>query len=86
MMIVRVRRAPSCLGSRKMGTPLLTASMPVIAVHPLANARVTSQADAVATAAPGGAGNAATGGGCGPSVRTRTAPTTRTRSMLATKR
>jgi len=39
MMAVRVRRAAGTTGSRKACTPLLTASTPVIAVHPLANAR-----------------------------------------------
>ena len=35
-------------GSRKAATPLLTASTPVIAVQPLANARSTSQMPRVA--------------------------------------
>ncbi len=39
MMIVRVRRAFATTGSRNACTPLLTASTPVIAVQPLANAR-----------------------------------------------
>ena len=38
MMIVNVRFAVFAHGSRKAFTPLLTASTPVIAVQPLANA------------------------------------------------
>ncbi len=40
MMIVSVRWAWRIVGGLKMGTPLLTASTPVIAVHPLAKARI----------------------------------------------
>ena len=41
--MVRVRRAHFQAGSRKAITPLLTASTPVMAVQPLANARSSSQ-------------------------------------------
>ena len=41
-MAVSVRRALVTTGSRKALTPLLTASTPVIAVQPLANARSSS--------------------------------------------
>ena len=43
-MAVRVRLAVRTLGSRNSGTALLTASTPVIAVVPLANDRISSQA------------------------------------------
>ena len=42
MIAVSVRRAWSTHGSRKALTPLLTASTPVIAVQPLAKARISS--------------------------------------------
>ena len=38
MIAVRVLCAFGIVGWRNNGTPLLTASMPVMAVHPLANA------------------------------------------------
>ena len=37
MMMVSVSRRYGIVGGRKTGTPLLTASTPVMAVHPLAN-------------------------------------------------
>ncbi len=42
MIAVSVRCAFLIVGLRKRGTPLLTASTPVIAVHPLAKARTRS--------------------------------------------
>ena len=42
-MMVSVRFALGRVGSRNAGTPLRTASTPVIAVQPLANARISSQ-------------------------------------------
>lgn len=48
-MNVSVRRAFLARGSRNALTPLLTASIPVIAVHPFANERTTSQRPAAAT-------------------------------------
>ncbi len=61
MIAERVRRACRTVGSRNAPTPLLTASTPVIAVHPLANARIRSQklAPVVATGKVGGANIAA---------------------------
>ena len=53
-MAVRVRRAWFTAGSRKAVTPLLTASTPVImAVQPLAKARIKSQNDAPISAGAG---------------------------------
>jgi hypothetical protein len=43
MMIVSVRLAFFCVGSRKALTPLDTASTPVMAVHPLAKTLARSQ-------------------------------------------
>ena len=43
MMMVRVRLAFFWVGSRKAMTPLLTASTPVMAVHPLAKTLASSQ-------------------------------------------
>ena len=74
VIAVSVRRAPSTLGTRKIGTPLLTASIPVIAVLPLANARTSSHAltgiVASVTRAEG-----ATGLGCQSAPIARTTPT-----------
>ena len=42
-MMVKVRRAVGTTGSRNALTPLLTASTPVMAVHPLAKAWRISQ-------------------------------------------
>lgn len=42
-MIVSVRLAFFCVGSRKALTPLDTASTPVMAVHPLAKTLARSQ-------------------------------------------
>src|SRR3954453_20837671 len=61
-MRVSVRRAFFTFGFAKMGTALLTASTPVIAVQPLANARMSNHAlTGIAVAASGG--GAATGVG-----------------------
>ena len=62
MIAVRVRRAWRTAGSRKAPTPLLTASTPVIAVQPLANARIRIQRLA-AVAAEGMRGGRPTGVG-----------------------
>ena len=65
MMMVSVRLALSVFGSRKAVTPLLTASTPVMAVHPLAKTFINSQS--VSTPVAGGnAGGATTGIGCPP--------------------
>ena len=53
MIIVKVRLAKTTLGWRKMGTALLTASTPVSAVQPLANARNKSHVAAVVVIAAG---------------------------------
>jgi hypothetical protein len=49
MMIVKVRFANIVVGLRKIGTALLTASTPVNAVHPLANALINNQMETVVT-------------------------------------
>src|ERR1035437_9522832 len=50
MMMVSARRACLGAGSRNAITPLLTASTPVMAVHPLAKARTSSHALTLAVA------------------------------------
>ena len=65
MITVSVFRAVAAVGSRNAFTPLLTASTPVMAVHPLAKAFSSSQADTAAVAAAG-AGGEITGAGCPP--------------------
>ena len=62
MMAVSVRWAWRTAGSRKAVTPLLTASTPVIAVQPLAKARIRTQRLA-AVAAAGSVAGASTGTG-----------------------
>src|SRR5262249_25270279 len=62
-----VRCAAFTTGSLNACTPLLTASTPVIAVHPLANARTSSHAPAAPTAAGAGCGDT-TGAGCPPAI------------------
>ena len=61
-MAVSVRRALVTCGSRNASTPLLTASTPVIAVQPEANARSNSHR-LIAAVALGSGGGATTG--CG---------------------
>ena len=56
MMADSVRLALTTAGSRKAVTPLLTASTPVIAVQPLANARSTIHQPAAEVAAITGGG------------------------------
>ena len=51
MMALSARCAFGIVGVRKSGTPLLTASTPVMAVHPFANARIRIQTVALADAA-----------------------------------
>src|SRR5205823_4583886 len=65
---------------RNAGTPLLTASTPVIAVHPLAKDRRSSHAPAVATT-DGGGGGATTGTGWPPCAAAFATP-----SAITTKR
>jgi hypothetical protein len=47
MMMVRVRLAFFCVGSRKALTPFETASTPVMAVHPLAKTLARSQRESI---------------------------------------
>src|SRR4029077_2034760 len=75
MIIVKVARAFLTLGSRKAGTPLLTASTPVIAVQPLENAFTSSHALTAATAGSG-LGVGTTGTGCPPWSQVFQSPTT----------
>ena len=61
-MAVKVRWACRTAGSRKAVTPLLTASTPVIAVQPLANARIkTHRLTAVVAAGSVAGGSTGTG-------------------------
>jgi hypothetical protein len=83
-MATRVRRACTTAGSRKTLVALLTASTPVIAVHPLANALTRSHAPAVAVAA-GAAGGAITPTGAPAFSQARTTPMTRIRVRHPTK-
>ena len=62
MIAVNVRWACGTAGSRKAVTPLLTASTPVMAVQPLAKARIKIQRLAAVVAAGSDAG-ASTGDG-----------------------
>src|SRR5215469_16313255 len=78
---VSVRCAVRTEGSRKSGTPLLTASTPVIAVVPLANDRMSSQVVTAAVAGPGGGGGV-TGTGCPFEAIVRITPTTITTSSV----
>ncbi len=64
---VSVRCALATVGFRKSGTPLLTASTPVIAVHPLAKAFTMSQTERFSVGI-GAGGGATTGTGCPPCV------------------
>ena len=57
-----------------MGTPLLTASTPVIAVQPLPKLLASIHKVGAATAAGGGTGGATTGEGWPPSARARPTP------------
>jgi hypothetical protein len=64
-IIARVNRAQFTTGSLNACTPLLTASTPVIAVHPLANAfNIIHQVTCSFAGAT--AGNAAAASGCPP--------------------
>jgi hypothetical protein len=81
---VRVRLAYFTDGSLKSGTPLLTASTPVMAVQPLANARSSSQMLAVAPAAASGGGGT-TGTGCPSAEIALTIPINRITAKSTTK-
>ena len=69
-------------GSLKAPTPLLTASTPVMAVQPAANARNSSQS-VTASVPSGTAGGATTGVGL-PPVQASQAPAARTKPRLST--
>src|ERR1700683_676734 len=83
MIEVRARWALGIVGTRKSGTPLLTASTPVIAVHPFANARTRIHRVAACVAAAIG-GRAATGVGWPPLAIALTTPTTTTMTSVTT--
>ena len=68
-MMASVQRALLTRGSRNPSTQLLTASTPVIAVQPLANARNNSHRLSASTAL-GGGGGGTTGCGWPPLVMT----------------
>ena len=84
-MAVSVRWASLTAGSAKALMPLLTASTPVIAVQPLANARKSSQRP-TASAAFGKAGGGVTGTGWPPLPTVPINPQRRTRPKLPMKR
>ena len=79
MIAVRVLRAWGTAGSRKAPTPLLTASTPVIAVQPLAKARIRIQRLA-AMAADGMAAAARPASGWPPASSALTTPMASTAS------
>ncbi len=85
MMMVSVRLAFFCVGSRKALTPFETASTPVMAVHPLANTLARSQRESI-DALTGRCGGSTIGIGWPPAARARTAPTRITSSSVPTKR
>ena len=85
MMAVSVRRAWSTAGSRKAVTPLLTASTPVIAVQPLAKARIRIQRlPAIAAGATPPAPRPASGGR--PPASALSTPMASTASSVTTNR
>ncbi len=84
-MTVKVIRAFLTVGSLKARTPLLTASTPVIAVQPFANACRMSQVLATAILACNGRG-VAIGVGCPPLTRARTNPRTIVAPRVATNK
>jgi hypothetical protein len=85
MMMVSVRLAFFCVGSRNALTPFETASTPVMAVHPLAKTLARSQRLSI-DALTGRRGGATIGTGWPPAAKTRTAPTMITSSSVPTKR
>ncbi len=82
---VSVRLAVRTAGWRNNGTPLLTASTPVMAVVPLANDRISNQ-PVTATVAGIGAGVGATGTGWPWAMTVRATPTTITNPSEPTNR
>jgi hypothetical protein len=85
MMMVRVRLAFFCVGSRKALTPFETASTPVMAVHPLAKTLARSQRESI-DALTGRRGSATIEIGWPPAATARTASTTITTRSVPTKR
>ena len=84
MMMVRVRLAFFCVGSRKALTPFETASTPVMAVHPLAKTLARTQRVSI-DALTGRCGGSTTGTGRPPAAKARTAPTMITISSVPTE-
>ena len=84
-MMVSVRFAFFCVGSRKALTPLETASTPVMAVHPLAKTFASSQRESI-DPLTGRCGGSTIGTGWPSAAKARTAPTTITSSSVPTKR
>src|SRR5260370_30235421 len=85
MMTVRVRCAFFTPGSRKAFTPLLTASTPVSAVHPLAKTFSKSQ-NVTASVMAGGGGGGGKGRGGPPPKGNRAISPTMGESSVATKK
>ncbi len=85
MIAVNVRWAVFTIGSRNAVTPLLTASTPVIAVHPLANDLSSSQ-PLSPTVATGNGGGGTTGVGCPPEASAFVIPITSVIRSVPTKR
>src|SRR4051794_5548074 len=85
MIAVSVRRATATAGSRNAATPLLTASTPVMAVQPLANALASTHSPATAAAA-GGVGGGSAGAGWPPAATAFHTPTPITPSSATTNR
>src|SRR6202011_2519163 len=82
-IIVNVHSARLTRGSANSGTPLLTASTPVIAVHPLAKDRISSQnVTALVELITAGSGTIAFG--CPPLMIERKTPTLIAISSVAT--
>jgi hypothetical protein len=73
------------VGSLNAPIPLLTASTPVIAVQPLANARSRIQS-VTASLGGGSGGGGRTGTGAPPAAIVRTTPSARSATKLPTKR
>ena len=84
-MVLSVRRASVTASSRKALTPLLTASTPVMAVQPLANARAISQSVS-ASVAGGRGGSGTTGWGSPAAASARDTPIASSTMKLAMKR
>src|ERR1700722_4329343 len=84
MIAVNVVRAAATTGSRKACTPLLTASTPVNAVHPLANAFTRIHIPTACNATGTCLGSGTSGTGCPPDWTTLYSPTTITNNSVPT--